>query len=112
MVALFLVLNKTEYLDELLNVFVENGVKGATILDSQGMGSALTMNGDDPVPAFGLLRSFLDHAKPYNKTIFTVLESEEHAQRIAKVVNEVVDGIDKPGYGLMFTVPVGQVYGM
>lgn len=112
MVALFIVLNKTDFLDEILTEFVENGVKGATILDSQGMGSALTMNADDPVPAFGLLRSFLDHSKPYNKTIFTVLESEEDAQRVAKIVNKVMGGIDNPGHGMMFTVPVGRVYGM
>jgi hypothetical protein len=34
---LFLVLNETEYLDEILDGFVDAGVKGATILDSQGM---------------------------------------------------------------------------
>ena len=36
---LFLVLNKTEYLDDILSAFVKIGIKGATIIDSQGMGS-------------------------------------------------------------------------
>ena len=43
----FLVLNEVEYLDEILDAFVDVGVKGATILDSQGMGSALTNGGKD-----------------------------------------------------------------
>lgn len=46
---LFLVLNQTEYLDEILDAFVDVGIRGATIIDSQGMGSALA-NGDKDVP--------------------------------------------------------------
>lgn len=36
-----LVLNKTEKLNDILEKFVEIGVTGATIIDSQGMGSSL-----------------------------------------------------------------------
>jgi len=43
--VLFIVLNEPEYLDAILDSFVEIGVKGATILDSQGMGSAITNSG-------------------------------------------------------------------
>lgn len=41
MKVLFLILNKTEKLNEILEAYVEVGVRGATIIDSQGMGSAL-----------------------------------------------------------------------
>jgi len=109
--VLFLVLNETEYLDEILDGFVEAGVKGATILDSQGMGSALA-NGSRNEPFFGALRSFLDNAKPYNKTIFTVIEDEEILENATKVVKEILGDMEKPGVGLMFTVPVGKIYGM
>lgn len=37
MYALFIVLNRTDYLEDILAGFVEAGVGGATILDSQGM---------------------------------------------------------------------------
>ncbi|HOA30750.1 MAG TPA: hypothetical protein PKM70_02355 [Clostridia bacterium] len=40
--VLFIVLNEVEHLDDVLDAFVEVGVTGATILDSQGMGSILT----------------------------------------------------------------------
>ena len=36
MYALFIVLNEVDYLDTILDKFMEVGVKGATILDSQG----------------------------------------------------------------------------
>ncbi len=51
--ALFIVLNEIEYLDDILDGFVDIGVKGATILDSQGgMGSAITNSGRGSDPFF------------------------------------------------------------
>ncbi len=108
---LFLVLNEVEYLDDILDAFVDVGVKGATILDSQGMGSALTNGGKD-VPFFGALRNLLDDARPYNKTIFTVIEDDKVLEDAIKSVKEILGDMTKPGVGLMFTLPVGKIYGM
>ena len=46
------VLNKEEYLDEVLSGFVEIGIGGATILDSTGMGRILTQD----IPIFAGLQ--------------------------------------------------------
>lgn len=108
---LFLVLNETEYLDEILDAFVEVGVKGATILDSQGMGSALA-NSHKDIPFFGSLRAFIDNARPYNKTIFTVIEDEEVLKNAIEAVQNIVGDMTKPGVGLMFTLPIGSIHGM
>ncbi len=110
--ALFIVLNEIEYLDDILDGFVDIGVKGATILDSQGMGSAITNSGRGSDPFFGAIRTFLDNARPYNKTIFTVIEEEEVLQEAVKTVKRILGDINKPGVGMMFTVPVGNVYGI
>lgn len=112
MYALFLILNQTEYLDDILAGFMEIGVKGATILDSQGMGSAIVINENRQVPLFGSLKSFLDSERPYNKTIFTILESEELVHGAVEVVNDVVGDLNKPGVGLMFTVPTSHIFGI
>ncbi|MBU5436393.1 hypothetical protein KQI42_00120 [Tissierella sp. MSJ-40] len=112
MYALFLVLNETEYLDDILTAFVEIGVKGATILDSQGMGSAILNNENSRDIIFGGLKSFLDSSKPYNKTIFTIIENEQLLNKAVRAVKDVIGDIYKPGAGLMFTVPVGKVYGI
>ncbi len=108
---LFLVLNEVEYLDEILDAFVDVGVKGATILDSQGMGSALTNGGKD-LPFLGALRNLLDDSRPYNKTIFTVIEDDEVLEDAVKAVKEILGDMKKPGVGLMFTLPIGKIYGM
>lgn len=108
---LFLVLNEVEYLDDILDAFVDVGVKGATILDSQGMGSALSDGGKN-LPFIGSLRNLLNEARPYNKTIFTVIEDDEILEDAVKAVKEILGDMDKPGVGLMFTLPIGKIYGM
>lgn len=110
--VLFIVLNKTELLDDILDAFVEIGIKGATILDSQGMGSAITNSGRGLDPFFGGIRGLLENAKPYNKTIFTLIKGEYLLQQAISIVKDIVVDIDKPGVGLMFTLPVGQVHGI
>lgn len=111
MTALFIVLNETKYLDDILAGFVEVGVSGATILDSQGMASAV-MNGKNgnSISVFGNLKYMFQDAKPYNKTIFTVIESEELLKKAIKKVQSVIGVVKRPGIGFMFTVPIGDVY--
>lgn len=110
--VLFIVLNKTEYLDKILDQFVEIGVRGATIIDSQGMGSALVDTRNVNEPFFGVLRNLLDDSKPYNKTIFTVIKDDQLLEEAVAVVKEVVQDIYEPGVGMMFTLPLANVYGM
>lgn len=107
--VLFLVLNDVEYLDDILDAFVEVGLKGATILDSQGMGSALAKGGRD-IPFYGALMHLVDGARPYNKTIFAVIEDEDTLERAVEAVKEVLGDMDKPGAGLMFSFPIGKIY--
>lgn len=109
--VLFIVLNKSEYLDDILDAFVEIGIRGATIIDSQGMGSALTDSSSNE-PFFGVLRNLLDDARPYNKTIFTVIKDDERLEKAVEAVKDIVVDIYQPGVGMMFTLPIGNIYGM
>ncbi len=110
--ALFIVLNKPDCLEDLLDKFIEIGVKGATILDSQGMGFAVTHGGHGKEPFLGKIRSIIDNSRPYNKTVFTVIEDEETLQKAVSAAKEVFGDVYEPGIGMMFTMPVGNVYGM
>lgn len=110
MYALFLVLNETDYLDEILARFVDVGVQGATILDSQGMASALASSREVDIPLFGALKTFMEGARPYNKTIFTVMDSEELVERTVEAVKDILGNKDYPGVGFMFSIPIGKVY--
>lgn len=109
MYVLFIVLNKVSYLDDVLAALVKQGVRGATILDSKGMAGAIVHGQMDSIPLFGSFKSIIDGAKPYNNTIFTVI----NASILDKVVNsiqDVLNDVKHPGAGFMFTVPAGEIY--
>ncbi len=108
--ALFIVLNEVELLDDLLEVFVEIGVSGATIIDSQGMAKAILDGKNRNLPLFGSLKTFFSEARSYSKTIFTVLDSEETADKVASQVCRIVGDAGSRGAGFVFSVPIGKVY--
>lgn len=109
MKALFLILNKTEKLNEVLEAFVEVGIKGATVVDSQGMGSALS---ESNLPMFGgFLRTVLDNNRPFNKVIFSVVKEEETVDKAIEAIEDILGDMSKPGVGLIFVMPVDRVVG-
>jgi hypothetical protein len=110
MYVLFIVLNGTDYLDEILAKFVDIGVRGATILDSQGMASAILESQNRGIPLFGLFEALLDDSRPYNKTIFTVLESKQLVDKTVAVVQDIMKDVPRPGAGFMFTIPIDNTF--
>ena len=104
---LIIILNKDEHLDELLEAFVELDVRGATVIDSVGMGHIIS----DTIPIFGGLRSLMEGSRPYNKTIFTAVE-EEKIDGIVREYEKICGSLDEPGTGLLITLPIDYVKGM
>lgn len=103
---LFVILNKPERLQDLMVIFVELGLKGATVFDSVGMGKILTQD----VPLFAELRGFLTGARQQNKTIMILLP-EEMIPLVVEAFEEAVGPLSEPGNGVIFAVPVEQIYG-
>lgn len=112
MFVLFIVLNAIDYMEDILSGFVKEGIGGATILDSQGMGSTIVNNNLKGIPLFGALNMLLGDSHPYSKTIFTVLDDERMVEKAVGVVQEIVDEVTDAGVGFMFTVPIGKTYQM
>lgn len=108
MKLLVFVLNKEEYMEDVLEAYVEAGVAGATILDSEGMGRFLAYE----VPIFADFKEFMKGNKPYNKTILSVIRNEAVVEKLKRLVDEVVGGLDNPGTGIMFTIPVDWSTGL
>jgi len=104
---LFLILNKEEYLDEVLELFLELGVSGATILESVGMGRVITHD----IPIFAGFRNLMTGSRPYNKTIMAVVNGDV-VEDIVKGVEGICGDLGEPGTGLIFTVPVSHVWGL
>jgi nitrogen regulatory protein PII len=102
------VLNQEELLEQVLEAYVEAGIQGATILDSEGMGRFLTYE----VPLFADFKSFMKGNKPYNKTILSVVQDESCIGRLYELLDEILGGIFSPGTGVLFTVPVDFAAGL
>ena len=68
---LIAVVNEPEKVDEILSGFLELGVTGATIINSEGMGRVLSHD----IPIFAGLQTLITRSRPQNRTIFSVVEA-------------------------------------
>jgi len=105
MKLLFIVLNKEEYLPEILPILAEVDISGATIIDSEGLVQALAYD----VPIFAGLRKIVGETKKHNKTIFTLIEDDKVLAELHSILKEEGINFEEEGMGIMFTVPVDKV---
>ena len=98
------VLNEPEYLHDVLTAFVEAGCTAATVLESQGMGRIISQD----VPIFAGFRHLFAGSKPYNFTIFAVVEDPALVKRIVRLVRDVLSEVEEASKGVLFTLPVSS----
>lgn len=101
------VINDPEKVDEILSGFVELGITGATVLQSEGMGSVLSHD----IPIFAGLQTLISGSKPQNRMIFSVVPLERVDSVIA-LVQEIMGNLAAPATGIVFTLPVDRVVGL
>ena len=107
MQLLVAVINHEECVDDILAGFVEIGITGATVIESKGMGRVLSHD----VPIFAGVRSLDERSRANNRTIFCVAEEPKLTAAIG-VIQEICGSLDKPGRGIVFTVPIARVVGL
>jgi nitrogen regulatory protein PII len=107
MQLLVAVINHEECVDDILAGFVEVGITGATVLESRGMGHVLSHD----VPIFAGVRSLDAQSRARNRTIFLVTEDEKVEAAIG-IIQDICGSLDKPGRGIVFTLPVTRVVGL
>ena len=107
MQLLLAVINDPERLDDILAGFVELGIRGATVLDSEGMGRLLSHD----IPIFAGLQTLVSRSRPQNRTIFSVV-SEDQVDPAIALLQEVCGNLDNPATGIVMTLPIGRVVGL
>lgn len=111
MEALFIVLNDLSYQDKILSKFLELKIKGATIINSQGMASAiLESEGMLNMLMTGPFSRSLDVDQKYSKTIFTVIPEGFDTALVVSEIRKIVESSKRQVVGFMFTVPVSGIY--
>jgi len=104
--ALFVVLNRTEFLPDILTAFKDIGIKGATILDSEGMEHYI-FGGDS---MFGEL-DWEEGARRRSKTIFSIVEGDDILKEASEAVSRILSDFSKPNTGIMFAFPISTIRG-
>jgi nitrogen regulatory protein PII len=106
MKLLFIVLNSTDMIEEVLEGLIEVGVTGATVVDSVGMGHII-----EDVPLFAGMRNIFRAAKPRNNMIFSVI-SDGQAPETLQVLDKIIGCSQQKGHGIAFTVPIDAAIGV
>lgn len=104
---LTIVLNQTDERERVLEALLNAGVRGATVIESTGMGRSLCTR----VPMFGGIRHMFEDCRPNNLTIFSVIKDEGKLRRAVDAVKGVLGDLERPGAGFMFVVPVSEAHG-
>ncbi|MBC8492078.1 MAG: hypothetical protein H8D42_05915 [Candidatus Marinimicrobia bacterium] len=104
---LFMAVVEESIVPDILNGLLELEVKGATIINSQGMGRTLASE----FPIFAGLMNELKGSKPYNKTIFAAVDDINLPDRLQKILLEIDLDFTQPNTGVMFMLPIVRAMG-
>jgi len=113
MYLILMVLNDPDQLEELLIAWEENGVQGATVLFSTGLGRIRQMETwRDDMPLIPSLRDFYEVPENTNRTLFTIVKDEAQVDAIVAATKTVIGDLDESKTGLLLVLPVARAYGV
>ena len=98
---------------DVIRVWDEAGVPGATILDSVGMRHL--RNGDlqrDDLPLMPSLRNVLESEEYNHRTLFSVVPDDFDIENLVHRTEELVGSFEVDHTGLLFVIPVLDVRGL
>lgn len=110
MEILFIVLNDLTLLETIMEIFVKLNVRGATLLESEGMAKAILQNEGLSFLLRGPFEKMLPKATSNSKTIFTVIQDEGTAKKVVEEIQNSLSKSESSTIGFMFTMPVSGIY--
>lgn len=108
MKLIIFILNNPDLLETFLEALYENGIRGGTILDSQGM--AKKVSDYDNADLLSVLKQLFVIPRDSNRTLLFCLK-EEQLSVFKKVANEVTGGLQNPNTGVLMVLPLEEVFG-
>ena len=112
MKLLFIVLNKTEKMDDLLSEFARKKICDATVVESMGMAKMLSQKyDDDEIPLLASLRQYLNPERTKNFLIFAVIQ-DKLLQEAVETIESVVGDLSAKDTGIVFSVPIDFAKGI
>ncbi|MBK9054628.1 MAG: hypothetical protein IPL78_28095 [Chloroflexi bacterium] len=109
MYMLWLVLDDSAKLNEVLAAWDEAGAPGITILESTGLNRVLTRLGASA--AFAGFGAMFGSGQIGHHTLFTIIPDLDLAQTIITATEAVLGSLKEPNTGIAFALPVAQTWG-
>ncbi len=107
-----LVLDDPDRCRDVLDVWEAAGAPGVTILDSSGLGRVRRAGIRDDIPLMPSLSDLFRRQEDHHRTLFSVVKDQSQVDAIVQATQAVVGELDRKDTGLLFVVPVSQVYGL
>jgi nitrogen regulatory protein PII len=106
--ALVVVISDPDKLEQVLEVLLECEIRGATIIETQGMAKVLS----DHIPIFFGLRGMNLNERERNRTIFALSKHPEKIDKAMEKLSTMFHGFEEAFTGMMFVVPVTKAIGV
>jgi hypothetical protein len=103
---------RVETCHDVIRVWEQLGVSGATILDSVGMRHLMEHAQRDDLPLMPSLRSLLEGEEYRHRTIMSVVPDDLDLDLLIRRTEALVGDFDEADSGFLFVVPVLQVRGL
>lgn len=113
MFLVIFVVDNPDFCSEILEAWEQAGVTGATIMESTGLGryQRARLRRDD----FSIMPSisqFFEAEEIRHRTIFSVVQTQQQIDALVGAASRIVGDLNQPNTGVMFVLPVLQVYGI
>ena len=107
-----LVLDDPDRCRDILDAWEVAGAPGVTILDSSGLGRVRRAGIRDDVPLMPSMIDLFRRQEDHHRTLFSVVKDQSQVEAIAQATQAIIGELDRGHTGLLFVVPVSQVYGL
>jgi nitrogen regulatory protein PII len=107
-----LVLDDPDLCRDVLDAWEAAGAPGVTILDSSGLGRVRRASIRDDIPLMPSLSDLFRRQEDHHRTLFSVVKDQSQVEAIAQATQAIIGELDRGHTGLLFVVPVSQVYGL
>lgn len=101
-----------EQANRVLNIWVETGIGGVTILESAGMQQALQRGIRDDVGILFTLSSLTRAQEVHHRTLLSAIRDDELLDRVIEATTKHVGDWMKPDVGVMFVWPLVKAFGL
>lgn len=97
---------------EMLDVWVQAGVTGVTILESAGLQQAVSGGIRSDVGIVFSLKNLLRAQEIHHRTLFTAIKNEDTLIRVIEASTRQVGDWSRPDVGVLFVWPLTQAFGL